>query len=320
LIPSGTKLPSVLADLLRSGDAVLAARAENYHFEERVGSARQAHYESSYADSAGIYADWLDGHADYLNAAIYAELPETFTATNLGAALPAAVSSALGQEQYLIRIESLDYALGDLRLSLPDLEHNLAVYGGRPDSSVTAGDAKALLMKVCDSLNHNPNAVRPRFAAFAQELETDIVAPDWTTRLRDRLGLAHLPPTGHYGPHPVVLMRYKVREVRDRARRLNADFPLAVPTVLDTEPYEIFHPSPKELNFGRTLNLAGVGDCDQLASEVLHLRIDYGLGHIWKVGAITGRADTSPARLSALRSDHLACLQLQSNRDDFGVL
>ena len=320
LIPSGTNLPSILDSLLRSGDAVLAARAENYRFEERVGSARQAHYETSFAPAGGAYDEWLDSHANYLNTAIYAELPETFTATNQDAALPAAVSSALGQEQFLIRVESLDYALGDLGLSLPDLEHSLATYGGRPDPSVAAGDAKALLQKVCDSLNRNPNAVRPRFAAFAQELEADIAAPDWATRLRDRLGLAHLPPTGTYGPHPVILMRYKVREVTGRAKTLNADFPLAGPSVLDAEPYEIFHPSPKELNYGRTLNLAGAGDCDQLASEVLHLRIDYSPGHIWKVGAITGRADVSPPRLTVLRSDHLVCLQLQSNRDDFGVL
>jgi hypothetical protein len=224
LIPSGTNLSSVLDGLLRSGDAVLAARAENFRFEERLGSTRQAHYETSFAPSGGAYDDWLVSHAHYLNAAIYAELPETFTATNRNAALPAAVSSALGQEQFLVRVESLDYALGDLGLSLPDLEHNLAVYGGRPDPSVAAGDAKALLQKVCDSLNRNPNAVRPRFAAFAQELETDIAAPDWTTRLRDRLGLAHLPPTGRYGPHPVVLMRYKVRAVTGRANTLSADF------------------------------------------------------------------------------------------------
>jgi hypothetical protein len=321
LIPSGTNLSSILDDLRHSGDAVLAARAENFRFEERVASSRLDRYETSFAPSGGTYDDWLASHSDYLNAAIYAELPETFSATNRDAALPAAVSSSLGQEQFLIRIESLDYALGDLGLSLPDLDHNLAVYGGsRPDPAIAAGDAKAFLQKVCDSLNRNPFAVRPRFAAFAQELEADIAATDWTTRLRDRLGLAHLPPTGRYGPHPVALMRYKVKEVAGRAKTLNADFPLAVPTVLDAEPYEIFHPSPKDLNYGRTLNLAGAGDCDQLASEVLHLRLDYSPGHIWKVGAITGRADVSPSRLIALRSDHLVCVQLQSNRDDFGVL
>lgn len=320
LIPSGANLSSILDDLRRSGDAVLAARAENFRFEERISSSRLDRYEASFAPSGGAYDDWLASHSDYLNAAIYAELPETFSATNQDAALPAAVSSSLGQEQFLIRIESLDYALGDLGLSLPDLEHNLAVYGGRADPTVSSGDAKAFLQKVCDSLNRNPFAVRPRFAAFAQELEADISATDWTTRLRDRLGLAHLPPTGTYGPYPVVLMRYKVKEVTQRAKTLSADFPLAVPTVLDAEPYEIFHPSPKELSYGRTLNLAGAGDCDQLVSEVLHLRIDYSPGHIWKVGAITGRADVSPPRLTVLRSDHLVCVQLQSNRDDFGVL
>lgn len=115
-------------------------------------------------------------------------------------------------------------------------------------------------------------------------------------------------------------MGYTVREVAARARAVRVDSPLAVPTVLDAEPWEIFHPSPKELHFGRTLNLAGVNDCDELASEVLHLRIDYAPGHIWKVGAITTPADVGPARLQTLRGDHLACLQLQSRREDFGVL
>jgi hypothetical protein len=94
----------------------------------------------------------------------------------------------------------------------------------------------------------------------------------------------------------------------------------SVPTVLDAEPYEIFHPSPREQNYGRTLDLAGAGDCDRLASEVLHLRIDYAPSNLWKVGAITTRADTSSERLARLRSDHLACLQLLSDRDDFGIL
>lgn len=320
MIPASANLEVVLTDLLGSGDEILAARAENFRFEERVSPARQASYESSYAPTGGTYQDWLNSHADYLNEVVYAKLPETFTAANEDAALPAAVSSGLGQEQFLIRVESLDHALGELGRSLSEIEHLLAVYGGRPDPNLTVGDAKALLQKICDSLNRNPNAVRPRFAAFAQELEGDISAADWTTRLRDRLGLAHLPPTGSFGPHPVILMRYKVKAVAMRAGTLGAAFPLAVPTVFDAEPYEIFHPSPKNLNFGRTLNLAGVGDCDQFASEVLHLRVDYAPGDIWKVGVITGRADVAPPRLSALRRDHLACLQLQSNRDDFGAL
>jgi hypothetical protein len=307
--------------MLASADVVLQARAENVLFEERVGPTRQAGYETGYGPTAPSYEDWLESHADYLNDLIYKELPETFLPLNAEAALPSTVASDLGEEQVLVRVESLDYALGETRLvSLADLEHTLAIYQNqRQDPNVNSGDAKALLQEVCRSLNQNPYAVRPRFAAFAQELAEDIDADDWPLRLRDRLGLAHLPPTRALGPHPVALMRYKVKEVAAKAAQLGAAHPLAVPTVLDAEPYEVFHPSPREQNYGRTLNLAGYNDCDRLASEVLHLRIDYGPGHFWKVGAIIERADTSPGRLHRLRSDHLTCLQLLSNREDFGT-
>lgn len=322
MYPSHHALSRLLDDMLVSGDVVLRARAENFRFEERVSQGRQAHYETQHEPTGSTYEDWLESHQDYLQGLVYTELPETFLSVNVDAALPAAVTSELGEGQYLIRVESLDYALGETKIgSLADLENILAVYNNqRRDSNISAGDAKASLQEVCHSLNHNPFAVRPRFAAFAQELSEDIDAPDWPLRLRDRLGLAHLPPTNAYGPHPVVLMRYTVGEVAAHARNLAADHPLAVPTVLDAEPYEIFHPSPQQQNYGRTLNLAGAGDCDRLASEVLHLRMDYTPKHIWKVGAITARADASPGRLARLRSDHLTCLQLLSNRDDFGIL
>lgn len=318
LIPTNSHLDAVLTDLLASSDATLTARAENFRFEERVGAGRQAAYEAAYPPAGASYAQWLRSHGDYLNAGIFTEHPETFTATNQNAALSAAVSGPLGQEQFLIRVESLDFALGELGRSLIDIEDNLAVYHGRPDSHVTPGEAKALLHKVCESLNRNPYALRPRFAAFAEELTTLIDAPDWPLQLRDRLGLAHLPPTGSYGPHPVALMRYKIKEVVAVANRQGAAFPLAVPTVLDAEPYEVFFPSPQDMDYGRTLNLAGAGNCDCFASEVLHLRIHYGLGHLLKVGAITRPADLAPPRLASLRGDHLACLQLHSHRDNFG--
>jgi len=320
--PSHSALNALLNDMLRSGDVVLRARAENFRMEERVSRERQTHYETQHGPASATYDAWLESHQDYLQGLVYTELPETFLSVNADAALPAAVTSELGAGQELIRVESLDYALGDTKVgSLADLENSLAVYNNqRPDPNINAGEAKALLQEVCRSLNQNPNAVRPRFAAFAQELAEDIDGPDWPLRLRDRLGLAHLPPTKAFGPYPVVLMRYTVGEVAAHARNLAANYPLAVPTVLDAEPYEIFHPSLRQQNYGRTLNLAGAGDCDRLASEVLHLRMDYSPKHIWKVGAITARADTSPQRLAKLRGDHLACLQLLSNRDDFGIL
>ncbi|MEF8730811.1 MAG: hypothetical protein V5B40_02425 [Candidatus Accumulibacter meliphilus] len=322
MTPSHATLSHLLDDLLGSSDVVLRARAENVRFEERVSQQRWGCYEAEHPPAGSSYEDWLESHKDYLEGLVYTALPETFLSVNSEAALPAAVTSDLGEGQILIRVESLDYALGESKVgSLANLENVLAIYNNqRRDPNVTAGDAKALLHEVCRSLNQNPYAVRPRFAAFAQELAEDSEAHDWPLRLRDRLGLAHLAPTNAFGPHPVALMRYTVKDVAEHARKLNANHPLAVPTVLDAEPYEIFHPSPREQNYGRTLDLAGAGDCDRLASEVLHLRIDYAPSNLWKVGAITTRADTSSERLARLRSDHLACLQLLSDRDDFGIL
>lgn len=300
----------------------MKARAENIFFEERVDPDRQGPYEASLAMADATYEDWLGAHRDYLEGAVTTALPETFLTRNRAAALQPAVWSELGKEQFLVRVECLDYVLTHTKAnSLDDLAYRLGVYKGEiKDDRFTQGDAKALLEEVCWSLNTNPYAVRPRFAAFAQELEDDIEAPDWANRLRDRLGLAHYPPKNRSGPWPVVLMRYKVGEVEDRARRAGADLPLTVPTVLDDMPYEIFHPAPRQADYGRTLHLGDNSGCDRLASEVLHLRIDYAPTHIWKVGAITTRVDIAPERLAQLRETHLFCLRYTSERDDFGKL
>lgn len=141
-------------------------------------------------------------------------------------------------------------------------------------------------------------------------------AGDWGKRLRDRLGLAHL-----VDKRPVALMGYTVREVKKQALRAGAAHALAVPTVLDAEPYEVFHPSPDGLPYGRALNLgADSGDCDRVASEILHLSIDFAPPHILKVGAIVEPADTAPTRLLKLRKDHLFCLQYQSDQHGYGSL
>lgn len=169
------------------------------------------------------------------------ELPETFTDENREAAPSSATWSELGEGQEPIRVEDLDFALTNTSVtSLADLDRASRVrQSGRDDPSLSVGDAREILDVVRVSLNRNPNAVRPRFAAFARELLSDI-NDDWANRLRDRLGLAHLPPTAAFGPHPVALMRCAVKRVRERADKLRATFPLAVPTVLDAEPYEIF--------------------------------------------------------------------------------
>jgi hypothetical protein len=322
LQPTNLQLIAIIDALLSSCDVVRRAHAENVLMEQRVGADRQARYEAGFPPSAPTDRAWRKSHGDYLQSAVFLDLPETFLAPNAEAALPPAVTSTLGDRQVLVRVESLDYVLTHTKVnSIDSLMTLLTIYkGDDKHDRIDPGDAKALLAEVCRSLNENPYAVRPRFGAFAQELEGDIDRPDWAERLRDRLGLAHFPPAGKYGPHPVALMRYTVADVMDRARRVGAVHPLTVPTVLDGEPYEVFHPSPRGENYGRTLNLAGTGNCDRLASELLHLRIDYQPTHIWKVGAITTRAALPAEKLVRLRADHLFCLQMLSGRDDFGKL
>ena len=315
-------LLQTLKNLSGSGDAALCACAENVHLDERVESDRGTGYQTALGRFDPTMESWREAHGEYLAGAVTVDLPETFQTINRKASLPPAVWSDLGRDQVLVRVECLDHVLThSIVPSLADLAEALAIYTGeRRHDHVSQGDAKALLDKMCRSLNTNPYANRPRFAAFAQELDPDIAAPDWANRLRDRLGLAHFPAKARSGPWPVALMRYTVGEAADRALRLGADHPIVVPTVLDDQPYEIFHPAPEEANFGRTLHLGDNRDCEDLASEVLHLRIDYAPTHIWKVGAITTRADISPDRLIQMRKTHIECLQLTTDRFDFGTL
>lgn len=320
--PTNPILARTLVTMLGSGDAVIRAQAENMVFEERVGAGRQDPYETGYVPAEPTLRAFLESHGAYVKAAVYTEMPETFLAANAPAALSAVVSHDAALAQVLVRVECLDFALTHTKVAdLESLDRLRAVYADEiRDDHVQRGEAKALLDEVCASLNSNPYAVRPRFAAFAQDLEDDIEAGDWAERLRDRLGLPHYPSTKRFGPHPVALMRYTVGEVLAQARKLGAVHPLTVPTVLDAEPYEVFHPSPRDETYGRTLNLAGDPGCERLASEVLHLRIDYEPSHIWKVGCITRKADLPPERLTALREGHRECLQLLSGRFDFGKL
>jgi hypothetical protein len=120
----------------------------------------------------------------------------------------------------------------------------------------------------------------------------------------------------------VALMRYPVRDVLAAARKAtDAVHPICVPTVLDHEFTSYFVPAPRQLPYGRTLQLAGDQDCEYKIAEVLHLRLSYRVEHIFRVGAITKPVETLAAPgLERLRADHIFCLQYESDRNDFGVL
>ncbi len=323
--PALNHLSTILSDLLACEDVVKKAHAENYRFEERVGDERRRQYEAEHGPGGATHEEWLKSHEAYLWDAVYLdspETPDTFLTINEAAQVDPAVWGPRGEKQELVRIEALDFALTHTTIGSVDrVQELLGIHNGDIQcDEVRQTEAKALLEKLCDSLNRNPNARRPRFAAFAEELSGDIGQTDWAERLRDRLGLAHLPPKEKFGPYPVALMRYTVEEVVKRAKKLDASIPLSVPTVLDSEPYEVFHPAPRQAPYGRTLNLAGDEADNDLISEVLHPRIDYRPKHLWKVGVIINRRDLSPERLAELRGNHISLLRRSTGRDDFGMV
>jgi len=319
LTPTHKELEDLLQTLCAGGDPSWTAYGENYLFEERVSRRRQADYESGLAGRTADGDAWDRWHRDqYLPLAIHREVPETFTALNAAAAHAA----DLGEDQWLIRVEKLTHALGDTGLTIDRLQEVLEVAAGRSaGGKYGLADAEAQLSAVCDSLNRNPNGVRPRFAGFLQDVEDTLNLPDWPDQVRDRFGLAHIDP-GTGAPIPVALMRYPVRDILKAARKQHdAIHPICIPTVLDHEFTAWFMPAPRDLPYGRTLHLAGDSDCLAKIAEVLHLRLRYDPQHLFKVGAVTkpltGFVDT---RLTRLRAEHLFCLQYDSGRNDFGQL
>lgn len=300
-------------------DSRLRALAENFLFEERVSLVRQSEYEGIIKPSPGSFEDWDRHHRDdYLWKKIRRDVPETFTAINGGAAH----SGAIADSQYLVRIESLDHAIGETGFSLNELQTVLAVARGNSRQSLyTTTDADDALAQVCHSLNGNPNGIRPRFAGFLQDVEDVLMLPDWPDQIRDRFGLAHFTPYTPGETIPIVLLRYTIGEVHAAAReKSEVVHPVCVPTVLDSEFSEYYFPAPRELSYGRTLNLVADEVSEDMIAEIMHFRIAYKPEHVYNVGVITKGLDTVRAvGLPTMRANHLFSLQYDSGRGDFGI-
>lgn len=302
-----------------SADPDFRAQAENYLFEERVSSPRQQDYEGSANPGTSTFEAWDRWHRDeYLWKSVHREVPETFTSINRDAAH----SGALAPDQYLVRVEGLEYALGDTGFSLDELHSALGVARGEgTHSGYTSADAEDAMAQICDSLNRNPYGIRPRFAGFLQDVEEALTEHDWPDHVRDRFGLGHYTPWTLGETIPIVLLRYTVREVLNAAMgKSGVRHPVCVPTVLDSQFSRYYYPAPRELPYGRTLNLAAAEISEDKIAEIMHFRIRYRSEHIYRVGAVTKGLDTLDAvGLSTMRSNHLFCLQYDSGREDFGA-
>jgi hypothetical protein len=155
---------------------------------------------------------------------------------------------------------------------------------------------------------------RPSFGAFKDEVIDDLAKPDWPTRLRDRLGLAHY--NCATGSVPIALMEYSVAEVVSAARTFGSTYVVTAPTALDNGPWPHFFPAPRKLTCGRAMPLFKVENDNEMLAELLHFRLTYKREHIARLDEIA--VPPQPFDLKALRNHHLMAVQLASNCYDFG--
>jgi hypothetical protein len=318
--PTAPPLPSLLSALGASGDPVHVAYGQNYRFEERVSAARQTSYEQALGLARPELPAWQDCHKRYLFRSVYVdpgEIPETFSPLNTDA-----LQSAPAPSQWMVRIENLGEVLHDRGplFTMAKVQEQIEIWR-RNDDHAAAIQARLFLEGLREIWNTEVRKdQRPMFASFFDELEEEVTADDWPHRLRDRLGLSHydVPPSG--SPIAVAVMRYRVAEVLAGMGAEERDRAFAVPTVLDGELNTHFFPSPREIGYGRTLDLRPDEECERLVAEVLHRRIEYTPDHIYRVGWMTTPIppyDHGPA-FARLRNGHLFCLRYESGRDDFG--
>lgn len=294
------QLQTALVDWRAFTDVTERSRADNIWFEQRVSAARQNAFEQETVGAADAEA-LKRAQADYCNEFVKVDegdVPHTFD----GALAPADLG-AIDEMQKIVRIESLVRPLEKHDIEFVRLQEALA----NEESAVVDGFLGAWN-------NSNIRDGRPAFAAFKDELQDDLAEPDWPTRLRDRLGLAHYDCRD--GAIPIALMEYSVAEVRAVAANFAGASAFTAPTVFDTDPWPYFFPAPPELPCGRTMALYEVQDDNELLAEILHFRIAYRREHLVRLDEI--RTPPNPFDLRGLRNHHLLALQIASGREDFG--
>ncbi len=301
--------------LARTGlSAQERAVIDNLRMEERVGDARLNRYGEVFRGKSITSVDDLYGlqrnyAIQYLEIdPSEADIPDTFAADNAANAW-----RHIDDRLYLLRMEDVGFALGSSKMDVAELELAVKVR----DNAVLKG--------FCDSWNNRRDR-RPAFATTEIAVE-DILkdaGDDWPNTLRDFLGLGSYNPAPHVAPIPVLLMRYTVAEVlADKSSGLPG---FAIPTVIDGRLNPFFFPTPRpksgseaaQYEVGRAVNLCPATTQSEyrMGMELVHSRIAYKPEHIWRLGRVS-RPLTGD--LAILRSLHLAWLQLEADRNDFGA-
>lgn len=282
---------------LSSGSIAIKAQADNFRLEEGVSEKRRRFFETA-PDVAACCAweDLAKLHIDYVRQYVKTAIEEPHTFTDRFE--PNGVGT-IDEAQLIVRLESLARPMNAFGCTFEELSEALA-----------EGDTD-FLAAFCDVWNDSRD-LRPAFSTLLSEVMKELDELEWEEALRDKLGLAHYSPLS--GPEPVALCRYSVREV---LREATTGFPITMPTVLDSNPWEYYFPAPKSLGFGRAMALRPCNSDEELKVEFLNSRVTYKSEHIWRVGQI--RVPVPSFALSDLRERHLLALQIASNDENFGV-
>lgn len=280
-----------------SGNIAIKAQADNLRLEEGVSEKRRSFFEAAPSVAAcGGWEDLAKLHCDYVRQYVKTGLEEPHTF--IDQLEPNGVGT-IDEAQLIVRLESLARPLMAFGCSFEELSEAL----DEADSD--------FLAEFCEVWNDSRD-LRPAFSTLLSEVTEELAEPEWEEALRDKLGLAHYSPLSD--PEPVALCRYSVREV---LREATTGFPITMPTVLDSDPWEYYFPAPKSLGFGRAMALRPCNSDEELKVEFLNSRVTYRHEHIWRVGQIRVPAPTFD--LSDLRERHLLALQIASNDENFGV-
>ena len=238
-----------------------------------------------------------------VQGSLRSHIPVTFTSVNQDALYVPDVEV----NQKIVRLECIDDVLRKTGRSFTDVAE--ATKPGQRDTGIIA--------QVLDQWQLYPGA-RPSFIAFKSEVASDLGAPDWLLRLRNRLGLGHYDPASGQRQR-FALMEYLVKDVIAEWQPLEsrgAERPFAYPTVLESQGSPYFFPSPHELPSSFAVDLSGPGRTP--IREMLHLRITYRPDHLVRVGELVG--PLPPVGLRSVRDSHLERLRRDGGRADFGVL
>jgi hypothetical protein len=297
---------SFLNQLSQSTDVKQAAIADNCRFDERVTSARWGEFEDRLLDPTQLdWTEWCEvNELNYQDRIVVtcSSVPDSFLKINQKAWLEGIVTN-----RAVVRLENITRWLKKENFNFETLQDLLC----SKDE-----DKQTCLANHVEKWNHIRDG-RPTFAAFYDEVQSEVDDADWQHQLRDRLGLGHYHATK--APIPVALMRYSLDEVLAVAESRAIPNPFALPTVLDGGMHEYFFPVPEKHPYGATLHLVP-DQADTLTAEILHYRIDYKVEHLWKIAWITRPHQIDDKNLCEARDLHLLALQEASKRPDFGEL